>query len=1105
MAVRPIKISVIADADKARKELAGVGSALKTGLTVAAAAGAAGVVAVLKSSVTAASEAQQSLGATEAIYGKYADTVIKRSNDAADSVGLSANAYRESSNLLGALFKNQGVELDKLSGKTDRHLKLASDLSAMYGGTVTESVDALTAAYKGEFNQLEKYGVTLKQDTINTRANEIAKRKYGKELKNLSPAQAGLAKQLATQKLLFEQTADASGTFAKESNTLAGQQQRLNAELDNVKAEIGTALLPVLTDLAKWTRDEIVPALQDFSKWLGENEDEIQSVARGVGDELLPVLKTTGDVIGGVVGFFADLPAPIKEVGVQVGLAALALPYLTAAVGALTVRAGVASAAVGTLTARIAQNRAAATYATGALGKTAAMMHGLGGAASAAAGIGGLVLLTRSANETSDSMKVLERTAGAALVGFALAGPVGAAIGGAAGLATSYDSLKQSISDALLGESEWNQSAQVVADMAASRAAAVQGYADSIEKLRASMDQFTGSVTAQTRITALDELERQLPGITAEMERLGISQRTLAQAATGNAGALKKVNDAYVQGDGPLKKFKFGQDQVGDALDNVGSKVGKVSRDLRDQAKITQDLTVLQGKIPKAVYTKLEATGIEPTVRGVAKVAKQYNLVDKKQIRALIEATGIDATVRDVERVKRRLGSVGDVKPNIARGPFGRGVSGDLSALISVARGKANTVGSNLGSGMYNGMGPWIGPIAARARSMVAGAVAAANAAGAIRSPSRETMYTGDMLGAGLVAGLTRSAPRARTAGQKLVDAVRAGVVRGSTGVESVIDRLNAQIEKSITGKDQAKREAALKKRYAAQYRALRLNARAQDQVNTKLETARDRLKELTDQYADYARTIRDTITATGDVTQLGRQDDGSVSIRSLLNELETKVLGAERFSVLVQQLAGSGLSRTSVQQLLDAGPEAALATAEAIAAGGAASIAQMNQLQDRLAKSGTQLGDLMADRYYGAGVQAAQGIVKGLESQAATLDAAAVRIGNNLVAAVRRALGIRSPSRVFAGIGDNVVKGLDLGVDDTYVKRTGAVAAAALQKGFGTPALDAYASQGAAGAGGDTLTVRFTAAQIDQLSRGKAIQADLDYARSNGVRGTTF
>jgi len=55
----------------------------------------AGAVGVGKELYGLASEAEQSLGAVDAVFGRNAEQVKKWSQNAAENLGLSANAYRE--------------------------------------------------------------------------------------------------------------------------------------------------------------------------------------------------------------------------------------------------------------------------------------------------------------------------------------------------------------------------------------------------------------------------------------------------------------------------------------------------------------------------------------------------------------------------------------------------------------------------------------------------------------------------------------------------------------------------------------------------------------------------------------------------------------------------------------------------------------------------------------------------------------------------------------------------------------------------------------------------------------------------------------------------
>lgn len=265
----PIRISVLADAGQARRELNGVASDTSSlgsklgkfgkaaGLAAVAGLAVAGAAAVKfgADSVKAASDAQQSLGATETVFGKFSKTVIRTSDEAATKYGLSANTYRENANLLGSLFKNQGVAVGELAGKTEGMIGTAADLAATFGGTTTSAVEALGAAFKGEYDQLERYGISIKQSDVNARLAA-----QGQD--QLTGAALKQAEQQAKTALIMEQAGQAQGAFAKESGTLANQQQVLGAQFENIKAKVGTALLPILTQLVTYLNANIGPAFE---------------------------------------------------------------------------------------------------------------------------------------------------------------------------------------------------------------------------------------------------------------------------------------------------------------------------------------------------------------------------------------------------------------------------------------------------------------------------------------------------------------------------------------------------------------------------------------------------------------------------------------------------------------------------------------------------------------------------------------------------------------------------------------------------------------------------------------------------------------------------
>ncbi|MFJ4038200.1 hypothetical protein ACIPVB_08930 [Microbacterium sp. NPDC090007] len=208
----------------------------------------------VQDSIGFASSLEQSIGAVDAVFKDNASTIRTWAAGAAQDVGLSRNAYQEFATVIGAQLKNLGVPIEDVTGQTGVLIGLGADLAAQFGGPTTDAVNAISAALRGERDPIERYGVSINEAAVSARLAALG-------LNNLTGEQEQAAKAQAVLSLLMEQTADAQGTFARESDTLAGQQARLNAEWQNAQASLGLSLLPALTSLAQVANESLVPAL----------------------------------------------------------------------------------------------------------------------------------------------------------------------------------------------------------------------------------------------------------------------------------------------------------------------------------------------------------------------------------------------------------------------------------------------------------------------------------------------------------------------------------------------------------------------------------------------------------------------------------------------------------------------------------------------------------------------------------------------------------------------------------------------------------------------------------------------------------------------------
>jgi hypothetical protein len=239
-------------------------------------------------SVQAASNLQQAMGATDAVFGNSGRVLEKFAETSAESFGLSKRAVLQLGATVGAQLQGMGFSADDAADKTVQLQKRAADLAATFGGPTEDALQAVSALLRGERDPIERYGVSLKQVDINARVAAKGLSTATPELKKQSEAVAAL-------ELLFEGTAKAQGQFAREADTLAGAQARANAELEDAQAKFGEKLLPFMKDATVLATDLI----ED----IGQLADAFSAVTDAIG----ALADDSADRIGGFEASLRDV------------------------------------------------------------------------------------------------------------------------------------------------------------------------------------------------------------------------------------------------------------------------------------------------------------------------------------------------------------------------------------------------------------------------------------------------------------------------------------------------------------------------------------------------------------------------------------------------------------------------------------------------------------------------------------------------------------------------------------------------------------------------------------------------------------------------------
>jgi len=306
----------------------GFGSTLsKVGATLASFGLAAKAVEFTKTSIDSARDLERNMYSLNTVFGDMAPQ-MEAFTKGAYNIGLSQKDAAKASVFLGSVLKQSGFSMGDVTSETQKLVSLGVDLAATYGYDVQEALLGMTALFRGEYDPIEKFGVAMKQNEINS---ELAARGQDK----LQGAARRNAEQIIRMELLYQRAADATGAFTGQSGNLFIEQKRLQAQFENMQAAVGTQLLPVITELTK----ALVPLVDEVMPRLSQAVTDSLPALQGFTD-LIKDMTDDSTTTGQTMGFLADSFGKLfgllaRNFGVLVQVSALILAINTS-VGLVT-------------------------------------------------------------------------------------------------------------------------------------------------------------------------------------------------------------------------------------------------------------------------------------------------------------------------------------------------------------------------------------------------------------------------------------------------------------------------------------------------------------------------------------------------------------------------------------------------------------------------------------------------------------------------------------------------------------------------------------------------------------------------------------------------
>lgn len=278
------------------------------------------IISSIGSIVTTASEWTAQVEQQKFVYNNLDGTVQKAINNnknMASSLGMTEQQYMNNSTAVADFLARMGMSSQSIADQSGKVTQLTADMAAFADVPVDEATSDFKSALVGNFNALDKYGVSVNVATINSGEYAKSLGKSWDKMTQAEKAQAILSETLA-------QSSSYTGLAAQESEGFTMKMQLLKQQIMETTASIGEKLFPVLEPLIT----KIVDIAKAIADWANEHPKLTQGILLVIG------------VIGGLMAVGGPLLmmfASLSTISLAVGVNMLPLVGIIAGVTAVIV------------------------------------------------------------------------------------------------------------------------------------------------------------------------------------------------------------------------------------------------------------------------------------------------------------------------------------------------------------------------------------------------------------------------------------------------------------------------------------------------------------------------------------------------------------------------------------------------------------------------------------------------------------------------------------------------------------------------------------------------------------------------------------------------
>lgn len=243
--VGSVNIKVRADTRQFEKQMNGMGKlATKLGGKIAAALGTAALIKFGKSCIDLASDLNEVQNVVDVTFPRMAAQADKFAKSAADMYGLSETMAKRYLGTFGSMAEAFGFSEKKAYQMSEALTGLAGDVSSFYNISQDAAYTKLKSVFSGETESLKDLGVVMTQAALDQFALANG---FGKTTKAMTE-QEKVSLRLA---FVTNSLKNASGDFARTSDSWANSIKILQLRFESFKASVGQVLIIAFTPVIR--------------------------------------------------------------------------------------------------------------------------------------------------------------------------------------------------------------------------------------------------------------------------------------------------------------------------------------------------------------------------------------------------------------------------------------------------------------------------------------------------------------------------------------------------------------------------------------------------------------------------------------------------------------------------------------------------------------------------------------------------------------------------------------------------------------------------------------------------------------------------------------